>query len=459
MLNDSLNERHDKLDRLQLAALAGLMLIGTLFVYSATMANPALAALPWYDQSWVRQIVWYALGLGAGAALCLVDYHTLARWSFVAYWATIFFLVIVLIPHIGSMRYGARRWIDFGPFQFQPSEFAKLAFILAAAHFLSRPPDELRQPANFWKGIGLLLLPFAADFEGTGPGFGARAVADRVGDDVRRRHAETISAEADRRGGFAGRAVSGGRAVCCRRAGGRFRMQPYQRDRLLVYFGRDYTDFAPPNATPAELQRLRQQQLDDEYNVRQALISVGSGGLMGKGWRQGTQNALGYLPRAVAHNDFIFSVIAEEEGFVGSVIVLTLYAVVLFTGLRIAGQARDRLGKLVAVGVVTLIFSHVFINIGMNIRIMPVTGVPLPLLSYGGSSVLVLVDRRGLDAKRIHPSKRILTMSNKNFSRRRRGMRFRPKGGLGQTPQKSDREAIQARADVVSEQGGAERAV
>lgn len=109
---------------------------------------------------------------------------------------------------------------------------------------------------------------------------------------------------------------------------------------------------------------------------------------MGKGWRQGTQNALGYLPRAVAHNDFIFSVIAEEEGFVGSMLVLLLYGTVLFTGMRIAGQARDRLGRIMAVGVVTLIFSHVFINIGMNIRIMPVTGVPLPLLSYGGSSVL-----------------------------------------------------------------------
>jgi rod shape determining protein RodA len=173
-------------------------------------------------------------------------------------------------------------------------------------------------------------------------------------------------------------------------------MQEYQRDRLASYLGVDYTHFAPRNATPAELQLLRQKEQTDSYNVRQALISVGSGGLTGKGWRQGTQNALGYLPRAVAHNDFIFSVIAEEEGFVGSVIVLTLYAVVLFTGLRTAGQARDRLGKLVAVGVVTLIFSHVFINIGMNIRIMPVTGVPLPLLSYGGSSVLVSLIALGL---------------------------------------------------------------
>src|SRR5581483_8917174 len=120
----------------------------------------------------------------------------------------------------------------------------------------------------------------------------------------------------------------------------------------------------------------------------QSLISVGSGGLTGKGWTEGTQNALGYLPRAVAHNDFIFSVIAEEKGFLGSLFVLALYSVILFTGIRVAAQARDRLGRLLAVGVVTMLFSHVFINIGMNIRLMPVTGVPLPLLSYGGSSVL-----------------------------------------------------------------------
>jgi rod shape determining protein RodA len=170
--------------------------------------------------------------------------------------------------------------------------------------------------------------------------------------------------------------------------GWQIKLEDYQRDRLLVYFGRNFTAFASPNATPAELDRLRERQRDRSHNVRQASISVGSGGLTGKGWRQGTQNALGYLPRSVAHNDFIFSVIAEESGFVGSVIVLTLYGVVLFTGIRIAGQARDRLGKLMAVGVVTLVFSHVFINIGMNIRMMPVTGVPLPLLSYGGSSVL-----------------------------------------------------------------------
>jgi len=123
---------------------------------------------------------------------------------------------------------------------------------------------------------------------------------------------------------------------------------------------------------------------------------VGSGGLWGKGWRQGTQNALGYLPRGVAHNDFIFSVIAEESGFVGSVLVLGLYSVVFFSGLKIASKARDALGKLLAVGVVSLLFCHVFINIGMNIRLMPVTGLPLPLLSYGGTFVLCTLLALGL---------------------------------------------------------------
>ena len=376
-----------RFDRLQLTVLFGLMLLGAAFVYSATMANLSFSTLPWHDQSWVRQIVWYGLGLGVAAALCLVNYHTLTRWSFVAYWATILLLIAVLIPGIGSMRYGARRWIDFGFFQFQPSEFAKLAFILAQAHFLSRPADELRQPVIFAKAIGLLLLPFLLIMKE--PDLGSALVLLPTGlammfvAGIPRRYLKRLIAAV---GIFAALFLVD--VLFAPPGWWQISLQPYQRNRLLVYFGRDYTHFAPPNATRAELQRLRKQQFDDSHNVRQALIAVGSGGLTGKGWRQGTQNALGYLPRAVAHNDFIFSVLAEEEGFVGSVIVLTLYAAILFTGLRIAGQARDRLGKLLAVGVVTLLFSHVFINIGMNIRIMPVTGVPLPLLSYGGSSVL-----------------------------------------------------------------------
>jgi len=387
MLSLTLNEGQGRFDRLQIAAVIGLMLLGTAFVFSATMVNESLTSLPLLRQSWLRQVIWYALGLGAAAALCLISYHTLARWCYVAYWTSILLLLAVLMPGIGSTHgWGAMRWIDLGPFQFQPSEFAKLAFILTAAHYLSRPVDELRRLAVFWKGIGLMILPFALIFKE--PDLGSAIVLLPTGLAMMFA-AGTPPKYLARLVGVVGIVATLFLVdIMFAPQGWQIKLEDYQRDRLLVYFGRDFTAFAPPNATAAELDRLRERQRDRSYNVWQASISVGSGGLTGKGWRQGTQNALGYLPRSVAHNDFIFSVIAEESGFVGSVIVITLYAVVLFTGLRMAGQARDRLGKLLAVGVVTLLFSHVFINIGMNIRIMPVTGVPLPLLSYGGSSVL-----------------------------------------------------------------------
>jgi rod shape determining protein RodA len=387
-----IKEREGKFDTLQLVALAMLMCIGTMFVYSATLANASSSALPWYDQSWVRQMIWYALGLGAAVAVCLTDYHVLARWSFVAYWATILCLVAVLIPHIGTTHgWGARRWIDLGPFQFQPSEFAKLAFILAAANFLSRPVDELEQRGIFWRGIGLMLLPFALILKE--PDLGSALVLLPTGL-VMMFVAGTPVKYLLRLAAVVG--ILGALLLAdILFAPPKFqiKMQDYQRQRLLVYFG---ANFAAANALPAEKAEARHLQFEKSYQVRQALISVGSGGLLGKGWRKGDQTALGFLPPGAAHNDFIFSVIAEEEGFVGSLVVLTLYAVVLFTGLRIAGQARDRLGKLVAVGVVTLLFSHVFINIGMNIRIVPVTGIPLPLLSYGGSSVLCSLIALGL---------------------------------------------------------------
>jgi rod shape determining protein RodA len=132
------------------------------------------------------------------------------------------------------------------------------------------------------------------------------------------------------------------------------------------------------------------------YNLQQSLISVGSGGLLGKGWTEGTQAQLGYLPRTVAHNDFIFSVIAEEKGFLGSLTVLGLFGLVLFNGIRIAGSARDRFGTLIAIGVTVLFTVHVFVNIAMTIGLVPITGIPLPFISYGGSFVLSCCMLQGL---------------------------------------------------------------
>lgn len=384
-------ERQSKVDWMLVAAIAGLMTIGLAFIYSATSVSESSQLLPLYKQRWFLQLVWYCGGLTAAAILCLIDYHILARWSLVAYWATILLLIAVLIPGIGAMRFGARRWIDLGLFQIQPSEFAKLSFIFAQAHFLSRPPDELRLTNVFWKALGLMILPFVIIMKE--PDLGSALILIPVGltmmfvAGVPVRYLRNLMIAV---GAFAALVLVD---VLFAPPKYQIALEEYQKRRLLVYFGREAV---PPNATAAQRAEARRAQRNYSYNVDQAMISVGSGGVFGKGWRQGTQNALGYLPRAVAHNDFIFSVIAEEKGFMGSVVVITLFSMVLFTGIRIAGQTRDRLGKLLAVGVVAMWFSHVFINIGMNIRLMPVTGVPLPLLSYGGSSVLCSLIAAGI---------------------------------------------------------------
>ncbi|MEO6035756.1 MAG: FtsW/RodA/SpoVE family cell cycle protein, partial [Verrucomicrobiota bacterium] len=364
MYETPLNERKSFLDWPMVLALLGLMVVGTVFIYSASFANESARTLVWFKQLYVKQLIWYSLGIGFAAGLCFMDYRTLCRWSIVGYWATILFLILVLFIGTGGASWGAKRWINLGFFQFQPSEFAKIAFIFMLANFLSRPVEELRSQKLFLKALGMIALPFV--FILKEPDLGSALVFFPIGLSM------MFVAGVPLR--YLIRFVGGvGLLVVLLLVDVLFappdswwqiKLEPYQRHRLMTYFGKD---FAPRNATPAERKQAQDLQRNKSYNVEQALISVGSGGLTGKGWRQGTQYSLGFLPRGVAHNDFIFSVIAEEKGFVGSVSVLTLYAVLLFTGIRIAGEARDRLGKLLAVGVVTMLFSHVFINIGMNI--------------------------------------------------------------------------------------------
>ncbi|HYE32027.1 MAG TPA: rod shape-determining protein RodA [Methylomirabilota bacterium] len=377
MFEKPLKENVHRIDWVLWGGILGLMLVGALFIFSASRAGDPTSGL------WMRQVISYGIGIMLVAVLCGVDYTKWSRYALVGYWGCILLLLAVLIPGVGVMRYGARRWIDFGPVQFQPSEFAKLGFIFMQAHYLSQPVEELRRRSAFLKSLALAALPFVLILKE--PDLGSALVFFPVG------LAMMFVAGVPRQTlakFLGGSAVIIGLLllnVLFAPPQWQVKIEDYQRHRLLVFFG---LDFAPRDATPEARQKARSLQREKSYNVEQALISVGSGGVMGKGWREGTQNALGYLPRAVAHNDFIFSVIAEEKGFVGSVIVITLYTIVLLSGLRIAGQARDRLGKLLAVGVVALLFSHIFINIGMNIRLMPVTGIPLPLLSYGGSSVV-----------------------------------------------------------------------
>ena len=381
MFETAIKPNQTRLDWVMLSAVIGLMIIGAAFVHSARLAEDAETA--WHSQLWVRQLVWYGAGLGCVIGFCLIDYHVWARWSLVLYWATILMLILVLVPFIGQKVGGARRWFDLGFFKLQPSEFAKISFIFIQAHFLSRPADELGIFKVFMKALGLVALPFVLImFE---PDLGSALVL--LPTSLITLYVAGAPVRFLRRLVVFSTLLVGLILVDVLFAppNWQIKLHEYQRHRLMVFFGQD---FAPESATPEQKRKARQLQEDKSFQVDQAMIAVGSGGFWGKGWRQGTQTALKFLPQGAAHNDFIFSVIAEEKGFAGSVTVITLFGLILFSGIRIAGQARDRLGKLLAVGVVALLFSHVFINIGMNTRLMPVTGVPLPLLSYGGSSVV-----------------------------------------------------------------------
>jgi len=384
MYEPYLNEKKGEFDWLLLIVTIGLMLVGTAFIFSASQAGGGENQV-WYKQYYTRQIFFYVAGIIVALGFCCIQYTTWARWSFVFYGLAVVLLVAVLF--IGASRFGAKRWINItSQINLQPSEFAKIAFILVQANFLSRPVEELRQPRVFWQAMLLVALPFALIAKE--PDLGSALVLLPVS-------MVTMYVAGVPR-------IFLLKLIAC---GAIFAMlmvslvlflpqqylqrvtfiKSYQQARILTYFGRSPI---PKNAPPEVRKEYQRKARDASYQVDQAMISVGSGGMFGKGWRQGTQYSLGFLPQAAAHNDFIFSVIAEEEGFIGSVLILTLYTVLFFCGIKIASQARDRLGKIMAIGVVTLLFSHVFINIGMNIRLMPVTGIPLPLLSYGGSSVV-----------------------------------------------------------------------
>ncbi len=370
-----------RIDLLMAFCLFGLMLFGSIFILSASIEQYETNDL--VDTYFFRQVIFYFFGILVGFLFIIFDYHKLSGYAQTFYWATILLLILVLIPGVGEVRFGARRWFDLGITLIQPSEFAKLAFIFALADFLTRPNEEMLMPGVFFKAIGMTALPFLLILKQ--PDLGSSLVFFPIGTammfvaGVRLRFLIKFLSI------FSVLAVFVVLNALYAPNEWRIPLNEYQRHRLLVYFNKD---FASADASPAERRQAQKLQRSRTHNIRQAEISVGSGGLLGKGWGQGPQTRLGYLPKGVAHNDFIFSVISEETGFLGSMAVLSLYAILLFKGMQIADQARDRLGKLLAVGVVAMIFCHVFVNIGMHLRLMPVTGIPLPLLSYGGSSVL-----------------------------------------------------------------------
>src|SRR5258708_6057941 len=293
---------------------------------------------------------------------------------------------------------GARRWLGLpGLSAFQPSEFAKIAVMWATASILTGSrlgtvKDSLQVLVKLALAVGIPMLLIIAE-----PDLGSALVIAPVVFAMLFVSNLSMRFFAGALGVFA--LLVGVVALDVWRYGnfmdenhlnytkdrGAYEKQSwlplkdYQRNRVLAFAMPDKID-----------------PMGIGWNSRQSLISVGSGGLTGKGWTEGTQAKLGYLPPALAHNDFIFSVIAEEKGFLGSITVIGLFGVVLWNGLRIAGLARDRFGALLALGVTVLFTVHVFVNIAMTIGLVPVKGIPLPFISYGGTFVLSCCLLQGL---------------------------------------------------------------
>ena len=301
-----------------------------------------------------RQVVWVLLGLVALGLGTIADYHLLMRIATPLYLLSLGSLALILI--IGHEAGGARSWIGIAGFGGQPSDFAKLATAILLARYLGGIRLrflELRHLIGGGAIVGLpmLLVALEPDLGGAvmfAPIFAGMVLVAGV-------RARTL-AQLALVGVLAGGAVW------------TFGMQDYQRERVLT--------FVSPERDPQGA----------GYQVRQSKIAVGSGGLLGKGYMQGTQSQLRFLP--ARHTDFVFAVLAEEAGFVGVLGVLGLYLVFLSGGLRIAIRARDRSGILLAVGLLSALAVHVVYNTAMVIGLVPVTGIPIPFLSYGGSFTL-----------------------------------------------------------------------
>jgi rod shape determining protein RodA len=385
-------------------ALLGLSLIGVAFIYSAQFSVAPGTATGLLRQDWFKQVIFLGLGAVIYVGVSLVDYRF---WFSIAHWFYLAFMIpllIVLIPGVGggaADRWGATRWINLGFFSYQPSETAKIAVLLITASVLVHAKiGTIRQSLGtlgklaLAVGAPMFLILIQPDLKSAivlppmvfsmlyvsklSPRFFAGALGiflllvglvawDAV------RYVRFMDAHGYSYTGDRGRFEEEGSPLVP--------LRDYQRNRILAFAAPDKVD--PKGIGVA-------------YNLQQSLISVGSGGLAGKGWTDGTQAQLGYLPRSVAHNDFIFSVIAEEKGFLGSLTVLSLFGVVLFNGIRTASSARDRLGALIAIGVTVLFLVHVFVNIAMTIGLVPITGIPLPFISYGGSFVLSCCLLQGL---------------------------------------------------------------
>ncbi|MDP6685465.1 MAG: rod shape-determining protein RodA [Candidatus Omnitrophota bacterium] len=345
-------KKYKGFDRQLVYCAIAIFVVGLLFLFSSTYPNNVEFVL--------RQVVWFLIGAVVFIAMININYRQIVGVGHVFYCLSVLLLLVVLLA--GSRRLGAQRWLSLGAFNIQPSEFVKLFITLSLVQFFATHKSG-HNAKNVFTSIAITAMPFALIM--LQPDLGTALMLVPIlfillyvwGAHIRHLLVMIFSALLVSPLGW-------------------FLLKEYQKERLMV--------FLDPGVDP----------LGAGYTIIQSRIAIGSGGWFGKGWLSGTQNQLNFL--AERHTDFIFSVAGEEWGFLGGMILLALYFILIKRAFGIADKTKDPCGKLLVVGLTTMICIQVIVNLSMTMGFMPVVGLPLPLVSYGGSSLLVTMMALGL---------------------------------------------------------------
>lgn len=326
-----------------------LILISLIMIGSATHVNTPGQDRYWYVE---RQGIFALINIAVIFLMLHFDYRSLGKYANFLYGINLIMLLAVMF--IGHSALGAQRWIQIGPISLQPSEFSKLIMIIALANLLDKKAGQLNTfkdilPILLYVGIPFLLVLKQPDL-GTSLVFLAILFGMLFIAGIRSKHMLIMT----------------GIGMAASPIFWHF-LKDYQKKRLTIFLDPDI------------------DQYGSGYHIIQSKIAIGSGMLFGKGLFAGTQSQLNFLPEN--HTDFIFAVIGEELGFVGALVILLIYFILLYRGIKVAGAARDNFGMLLATGITSMLTFHLLVNVGMTAGIMPVTGIPLPLMSYGVSSL------------------------------------------------------------------------
>jgi rod shape determining protein RodA len=346
-----------QIDWVLIGSALALALMGVAMIYS----TEGVAHLGWRKIFHLKQLLWIIFGLFGLLLAMNTNWTTIARFSYVLYGFNLGCLLLVTV--IGRRGMGAQRWISLGPLNFQPSELMKIALILALANYLSDRREEIRRPRQLLVPALFALVPTLLVIRQPDLGTAIILLLTTLGMLLLFGLPFKYLLYSTATGLLAFPFLWG-------------LLRDYQRQRIL--------GFLNPQNDP----------LGSGYHIIQSQIAVGSGKLLGKGWMAASQSQLNFLPEH--HTDFIFAVSAEQLGFLGCLLILLLYFLVLSRGFLIARQGRDLFSTLLAGGIVIMIFLQIVVNVGMVTGLMPVVGIPLPLMSYGGTSMLTTMLSIGL---------------------------------------------------------------